>query len=344
VSTPRPGIYAWSTGSGGVHHYRQAEPLRVAAALGIPAATGNQLDDEVCAAYDTILVHMLWHPTASEAWEKLAAGGRHRLVLDVDDAMWAPDAWRPFREHYTPDVLDRLYRNLRLAHVVTTPSEVLAEQLAGHNPNVHVCPNTVPAYLLQVQAPPRVAPVVGFQGSQHHLVDFTDQVWDQLVGFLHDSPGWQLHSWGAAPDDETPMHGWTRPGGPLGPELLPGRMVEHPWRASVRRYYLGLSMDIGIGPLAPTMFNACKSSLRAVEYAALGIPAVLSDEPPYRGWVDDGVTGVLISRDQSWRGALTALARDPAARASMSARARDRAADWTTERNITRWLTAWNSA
>lgn len=101
-------------------------------------------------------------------------------------------------------------------------------------------------------------------------------------------------------------------------------------------------MDIGIGPLRDTRFNRAKSSLRAIEYAALGIVAVLPDLPIYHGWVEDGVTGRLITPSRTLAGVLHEIA-DPYTRRQMASAARARAAGWTTEANIGRWLEAWHS-
>lgn len=330
-----PGIYGWSTGSGGVHFHHIVEPLRVAATHGVRTGHGHVLNDDVCADHDTIITHMLWDERPSEAWEKLAAGGRHRLVFVIDDVMWAPD-WAPFARHYTPEVLRRVWRNIELSHVVITPSEVIAEQVRRYNRNVHVIPNTVPAYLLDVVAPPRPAPagpagrcthIVGYQGSPSHEHDFHPQLLRELMTFVTRESGWGLHFWG--------------------PGTLPGWSPDvagcTPWQPHMRSYYQSLSMDIGIGPLRPSLFNAGKSSLRAVEYAALGVPCLLSDGPAYRGTVEQGVTGYLIGPGESWLPYLRELARDPIARAAMGAAARRRAAGWTTEANIGRWMGAINS-
>jgi hypothetical protein len=355
------GIYGWTNGDGGVHFYRLQEPLRVAAKHGIKTGIGNRLDDEVCDQYDTVLAHMLWDERNSGAWQTLASKGRHRLVFDIDDLMWVPD-WKPFRAHYQPDVLDRLRDNIQAAHVVTTPSPTLADQVrefTGHT-NVHVCPNTVPGWLTKWRMPERPYPndratwqryrtiespplVIGYQGSPSHQHDFPIELLKALNGFLeHSPPAWTLHFWG--------------------PDIIPGwpthRTGNTPWKPSVPSYLRSLSMDIGIGPLADTPFNRCKSSLRAVEYAALGIPAILPDLAPYAdprtpggvGVVEHGVTGLLVqpghtaTEHRKWIQQMRYLAGAPGLREEMSNAARLRATEWTTEFNIHRWANAWNSA
>lgn len=326
---PAFGVYGWSPGEGGVHFHRVQEPLRVWRSQGIPTMTGARLDDEVAERHDTILGHMLWDERSSEAWEKLAKHGRHRLVFDIDDAMWAPD-WSPFQRHYTPEVLRRVWRNIELAHVVTTPSTFIAEYVAKYNRNVWYVPNTVPEYVLKINKPTSARRVIGYQGSPSHAEDFNVRMLRSLLRFLEDNPEWNMHFYGPDQDSE---HDWPK-----------GRVAFTPWQKPGRGYYLSLAMDVGIGPLKRSTFNAGKSALRAIEYSALGIVPVLSDEVPYAGWIESGVNGILVPPGADWGNTLTDVVRDPLALAKMGQEARERAKEWTTEIGIGRWTEALNSA
>ncbi len=322
----RVGVYGWSTGTGGVHYHRIAEPLRVLASHGITAFTGTELGDAQLCQVDTVLTDKLHDEQATKAWHELADRDSHRLVLDVDDVMWQPDHG-PFQRHYTPDVLARLWSNVERAHVVTTPTAVIAEHLARHNRNVHVVPNTVPSWLTSWQMPHRERPTIGYQGSPSHLRDWTGPVRRQFLQFLLEHQDWGIHFYGLEPGEwATVTHA-----------------LHTRWQPPGPTYYASLSMDVGVGPLRDTPFNRGKSALRAIEYAALGIVAVLPDLEPYRGWVEDGVTGRLIGRGQTLRGVLREVAADPGARILMARTARERAAFWTTEAQINRWVDAWAS-
>ncbi len=327
----RPGVYGWSTGSGGVHYHRVGEPLRVAAQHEIPTGTGDRLDNEVCADFDTILVHMLWDERNSAGWEELAAKGTHRLVFDIDDAMWAGDAWTPFRNHYTPAVLKRVFRNIGLAHVVTTPSPYIAEYVSQYNPNVWVVPNTVPESIFDIERPPLPTAwggTVGYQGSSSHTLDWPAYLNGDLAKFLQLQPGWNLHLFGPDtignwPANRVTATGWQKPG---------------------MDYYRAVSvLDIGLAPTKKTEFNKGKSGLRAIEYAALGIVGVFADHEIYRPYVTDGITGVIIKNGQRWADALNDIANDPRHLAIMSRYARDAARTWSTENSISNWTEAWNS-
>ncbi len=323
----RVGVYGWRPpGVGGVNHFRIVEPLRVLADMGVTAHHGPELDDAILSTVDTVLAHTLHTPVCTQAWQELARIGSHRLVLDVDDAMWRPD-YHVFKTNYTPEVLERLYANLRVSHVVTCPTAPLAEHLAKYNPNVHVVPNTVPAWLVGHEMAARDHPTVGYQGSPSHVRDWPQSQVKQLARFLGLHPNWHLKLWGSRPGgfDHWPQVSWV------------------PWQDSIGDYYRSMSMDVMIGPLAPTYFNRCKSGLRAIEAAALGIVAVLPDAPAYRDWVEDGVTGRLVRPWQTLSGVLAEVAADAHWRVKAAQNAREWAAGWTTEVNIGRWIEAWNS-
>jgi hypothetical protein len=100
--------------------------------------------------------------------------------------------------------------------------------------------------------------------------------------------------------------------------------------------------DIGIAPLADTSFNRCKSSIKALDYAAIGLPVLASDRDVYRGTLADGPGGWLLPDDAgAWFVALARLVRDAAlrrrlaedahtafARGTLAAQAGERRAAW----------------
>jgi hypothetical protein len=80
---------------------------------------------------------------------------------------------------------------------------------------------------------------------------------------------------------------------------------------------------IGIAPLVDDEFNRSKSPIKAMDYAALGLPVVASDVPAYRSIVRHRETGILVPNEPDrWRHALRAVIRDPGLRHKMAAQAR----------------------
>jgi glycosyltransferase involved in cell wall biosynthesis len=343
---PTPGIYGWSPGSGGVHYHRIAEPLRVAAAgteqfEATNAHHGIVLDDEVLERHDTILVHMLHDERNSDGWQRLAAMGTHRMIFDMDDAMWARDAAPWFREYYTDDVMARVWLNVARAHVVTTPSPFIADKVAEYNPNVWIVPNSVPEDTLKIRFA-RPFFTVGYQGSPHHFHDehgdFTQELAHAVLGAVNHSRNWRMHFYGLdslgaqLPAQTVAYAGW------------PGqRTTWSSWKRPGFDYYRQLQMDIGLAPVRDSQFNRGKSGLRAIEYAALGIVGVFTDHELYKQWVIDGQTGILLAQGADWGAVLTDLMDEPDELRAMSYAARARARAFTTEAQIGHWVQAWNS-
>jgi hypothetical protein len=86
--------------------------------------------------------------------------------------------------------------------------------------------------------------------------------------------------------------------------------------------------DIGISPLTPSPYNACRSEQHFLEFAALGCPTVVqrwrgAGPFPY-DVVRDGVDGLLARGRQEWGDAIGRLARSPQLRADIGGAARER--------------------
>jgi glycosyltransferase involved in cell wall biosynthesis len=81
---------------------------------------------------------------------------------------------------------------------------------------------------------------------------------------------------------------------------------------------------IGLAPLLDTPFNLCKSPIKAMDYAALGLVVLASDTPVYRGSIADGPAGQLVPNSPAaWYAALSWLLRNPDARRTIANRSRD---------------------
>jgi GT2 family glycosyltransferase/glycosyltransferase involved in cell wall biosynthesis len=102
--------------------------------------------------------------------------------------------------------------------------------------------------------------------------------------------------------------------------------------------------DIGIAPLADTPFNRCKSAIKTLDYAALGLPVLASDRAGYRGSLADGVGGMLLPDDpDAWFVALSRLLRDPVLRRRLGDGARDALAAATLAAQASERRAAWLS-
>lgn len=296
------------------------------------------------------------------SWRRLRTPGR-RLVYEIDDDVWhiGPENWGAYQCYKPESVRDAAAHTAEVADLVTVTTEPLAQVLREFNPNVAVVGNHIPDWVLDLPRPPRDRPAIGWLGGASHGLDI-GTVAQPLRRFLNRHPGWDMRLLGTDYRD-TIKHprvsygGWL-PVHPAAGEWSQGKYVHpsaraqwqeggmRPWSASQERctqaFYRAIDFDIGIAPLAPGgLFQRSKSHIKALEYAARGIPVVASDAEPYRDFVLHGVTGFLVRRDHEWLKYLSELAGDEALRAEMGAKAREVARGWTIETGWTQWAEAY---
>jgi len=106
---------------------------------------------------------------------------------------------------------------------------------------------------------------------------------------------------------------------------IPKNKVEcHPWTPVEAYPYKTaiLNADIALVPLKDTAFNRCKSSIKWVEQAALGIPAVMSMVSPYREMFN-GQNAVMVADNTTdqWVKGISMLIDDPILRAKIGGEA-----------------------
>lgn len=103
------------------------------------------------------------------------------------------------------------------------------------------------------------------------------------------------------------------------------------------------SIGVGIAPLRSTAFNFCKSRLKILELAALGIPAIGSPVPDYIALAEMGA-GIIAEKPKDWERELRRLIEDEDHWVECSARGRAVAATLTVEEHAWRWAAAWAEA
>lgn len=254
----------------------------------------------------------------------LKAWRSHKLVWETDDDLWTidPKNFRAVR-NFTPERLVELEHAASIAHLVTVSTEPLAEVMRQYNPNVVVIPNHIDAALFDVVRPRRDRITVGWAGGDSHLKDW-EMVAPKLRRFLGRNPDVDFHCIGA---------------NYLIANKVRGRHSN--WEPVLFDYYRTIDFDIGLAPLTASRFNRSKSAIKALEYAALGIPVIASDVEPYQPFVVDGVTGFLVSREHEWEARLRDLTNDHAMREEMGAAAKERARQWSIESGWKLWANAY---
>ena len=262
---------------------------------------------------DPAAIHQWWRGMAKYS----------RLVYELDDDPFEIETDNPVAAAYAkPEARDSITHCIQIASLVTVSTEPLAERMRRYNPNVVVLKNRIDESLLQIRRPRRDTVTVGWAGGASHLRDIGECAYGLRKAIdRHDI---DVHF--------------------IGPDFtgVIRRPVRHtPWCQSTTDYYSLIDFDIGLAPLRPSVFARAKSYIKALEYAALGIPVIASDVEPYRGFVVDGVTGFLIRRDHEWASRLRDLINDADMRADMGAKAKALAADYTIQTGWSDWAAAY---
>lgn len=316
-------VFAYEDGTA-CGYYRIRQPFDAMQATGLDASyarSGEAPDGAV------VVGQRVGGPDFTLHW--LKAWRKHRLVWETDDDLWAVDALnRRAVRHFTPEVLDALEQVARFSHMITVSTEPLAEAMRRFNSNVVTIPNHVDDRMLQIERPRRDRVTVGWAGGDSHHTDWL-HVAPILRRFLARNPGVDLHTIGANYQIAA---------------RIPRAQSRHTgWSVDLFDYYRSIDFDIGIAPLAPIGFNRSKSHIKALEYAALGIPIVASDQEPYRDFVIDGVTGYLVRRSHEWERRLRDLVNDEAMRTEMGRAAKERARQFTIGKGWQLWADAYRS-
>lgn len=281
---------------------------------------------------DVIVLQRITHSKLVEAIRVMRAGGV-AVVIDMDDDLAAIHPANPaFRAMHPNHGVspDHNWQNTQLAceaaSFVTVSTPALLKVYAPHGRG-DVVYNCVPESYLKIER--EDSTVVGWGGSVHsHPNDL--QVTGPAIA--------QLTREGVRFRIVGPVEGARAA---LGldeePEATGPRDMLTEWPRALAE------LGVGVAPLEDTRFNAGKSWLKPLEYAALGVVPVMSPRAEYTAIHAYGV-GALAAKPKQWVTRVRQLVRDDALRRDLSIHGREVAANWTVERNALNWWRVWEEA
>jgi hypothetical protein len=272
---------------------------------------------------------VVWHRVAIVEADQLAVlealrtGRGTRLVFDLDDNLLDLEGHGERGVYET--MSEAVARSLAVADEVWTSTPRLAARAArATGAVVAVLPNSLDPGLWGTDGPGPAPLPAGrgrrplqllYMGTRTHDDDFA--VVEQALERLHaDRPGSFRLSMvgvrsrkGASPD-------WLRT---IEPPVHVG--ASYPAFAA---WFRGLSgFDLGIAPLQSSAFNDCKSPIKVLDYAAIGLPTLASAVPAYQDALRSGVDCLHAANDpEAWAHAVAALAADRSPLAAVATAAR----------------------
>lgn len=329
-------IFGWSAGFSGCEYYRLTLPLQALAELGHETKVSSALRPADYQDYDVVIGQRVCNPGPFALWQKICRDPDTLAVYEIDDNLFClHDEHAPsVRDFWTRERLETVGRAASMADVVTVTTQHLAEVMRKFNREVHIIPNFIDKSVLGIPAllnkPKTGETVIGYQAASNHGRDFRE-AWPSIERLLRREPSAYFASLGTSYVDSTT-------------ETVAAKMRHVPWiERDWDRYYRSVaSFDVGIAPLSDNRFNSSKSHVKALEYAAVGIPTVASRMLPYVDFIQDGQTGFLIppGSDHLWHKRLRELANEPILRQSMGDAAWRLAERNTIQENVGLWRVA----
>ncbi len=267
--------------------------------------------------YDRILLHREATPLGPPWWEWAARHiWRKRIVYDFDDAVWlsnnsaANEKWvGAVKAH------GKTARIISWSEQVTAGNQFLVGYARRHCPKVHHIPTTIDTRHhhcgLKVHEHYELPelPLMGWTGSHSTLKQLLP-----LFPFLE-----KLY-------EEQPFHFLLI--SDEAPASMPPFMRFRKWSKEDEIKDL-LEMDFGIMPLYDSDWERGKCGFKALQYMALGMPAVASDVGVNAEIIEHGKQGFLaeampLKSEERWKEACLALLRDAGLRRKMGTEARKR--------------------
>jgi glycosyltransferase involved in cell wall biosynthesis len=267
------------------------------------------------------------------------------LLYDLDDDLIDVPKTHPEYAELKPKAA-LVAEMLRVADTVWVSTVALCAKLARNGRTATLVPNALDERIWSAETSPPKRRSAGplrilYMGSATHDADFAKvaPALARLVEGNADRIAFDMVGVSAGLD----VPAWVnrRPMTVMAAASYPGFVN---WMTGHRQWDDG-GWDIGIAPLVASPFNRCKSAIKTMDYAALGLPVLASDVPAFRGSLADGPGGMLVANTQvAWQAALAALIDDPRHRLALAKGARAAlAAGHTLASQASKRRTLWHS-
>lgn len=257
--------------------------------------------------YDVIVVYreaMLLGPPIIEWW--ISRVVRKPIVFDFDDAIFIPFESLTYGKIANwLRCFGKYEQIIRMSSQVIAGNEYLRDYIVRFNPNVSVIPTVVDTDLFMPLSDKKMSkrPVLGWIGS-HSTTRYLEMILPAL-GRLAKQYDFVLKVVGASE-----------------PVKIRGvECINHAWQLD-REVEDFQSLDIGLYPLPDDPWARGKCGLKAIQYMAVGIPAVCSAVGVNKEIVQDGVNGYLAEREGEWITKLESLLDDHELRRRLGATGR----------------------
>jgi glycosyltransferase involved in cell wall biosynthesis len=257
--------------------------------------------------YDFIFIHREASPIGPPAFEWiLAKVFRKKIIYDFDDAIWLPNTSASNKITAGLKWHQKTASVCRWAYKVSAGNRYLADYASQFNSHVVVNPTTIDTIHLhnQVKEQRSAQCIIGWTGT-HSTMGYLKEIIPVIQELEKEYTFTFLVISDKSPDFTLPS------------------LQYLPWNKQTEITDL-LRINIGLMPLTDDLWAKGKCGFKALQYIALGIPALVSPVGVNSQLVDHRVNGFICSSLHEWKQSLHALLQDIPLRTKMGTAARDK--------------------
>lgn len=258
-------------------------------------------------AYDFVFIHREAAPVGPPVFEWFIAKVlKKRVVYDFDDAIWLANTSEANRiaasvkwHHKVASICQWAYKN-------SCGNAYLAAYAQQFNPRTVVNPTTIDTVHLHNQVRDQSTPgrlVIGWTGT-HSTLKYLHQVVPVLAKLEEEGLDFEFRVISNQP-----------------PALPLRSLVFLPWRKDTEIADL-LGFHVGLMPLEDDVWAKGKCAFKALQYMALGIPALVSPVGMNTEVVEHGRNGFVCNSPIEWEASLRQLLSDASLRQELGRAAR----------------------
>lgn len=256
--------------------------------------------------YDYIFIHREAAPIGPPIFEWLLAKVlRKKVIYDFDDAIWIPNTSEVNSIAASVKWHHKVESICRWSYKVSCGNAYLKSYARQFNTNVIINPTTIDTVHLHNQMKNQCgsAPlVIGWTGT-HSTLKYIKQVVPVLAK-LEEEYDFEFRVISNQP-----------------PELPLRSLVYQPWRKDTEIADL-LTFNVGLMPLEDDPWAKGKCAFKALQYMALGIPALVSPVGMNMEVVTGGINGYVCATPDEWSASLRILLQDNDLRTRLGTAAR----------------------
>lgn len=258
------------------------------------------------ASYSVVFIHRELYPLGPPIFEWIIAKVfKKKIIYDFDDAIWLP------QYQDKPRLLDKLRNPSKVNSIIKWSWKVscgnayLAQHARIYNQQVVINPTTIDTEYLhnRIKDQRTEKLVIGWTGTYSTLMYLEPLI--PLIRKLEEQYDFEL----LVIANQKPDF-----------DCRSLRFI--PWNKDTEIDDL-LRMNVGVMPLLDDDWTRGKCGFKALQYMALGIPAVISPVGVNTEIVTQGVNGYLCATDEEWYRAFEALLKNPELRIQQGKAARE---------------------